>query len=161
MKGYAVACRDSPRVLNQVALYYNRLKYIEQAEQLYIAALMLDPLHTEANRGYAHVLIQKANYQAANRYFVRVRESSASYSIVKTEMGWLQEMMGADDEAVLLAFKKCLALGYRDRGTSCALYSLGHFFHVRADFNKAIDTARKNGKISELAIKWFGFDASM
>ena len=28
-------------------------------------------------------------------------------------------------------------------------------------FNEAIDTARKNGKISELAIKWFGFDASM
>ena len=28
-------------------------------------------------------------------------------------------------------------------------------------FNKAIDTARKNGKISELATKWFGFDASM
>ena len=27
--------------------------------------------------------------------------------------------------------------------------------------NKAINTARKNGKISELAIKWFGFDASM
>ena len=30
-----------------------------------------------------------------------------------------------------------------------------------ADFNKAINTARENGKISELAIKWFGFDASM
>ena len=29
------------------------------------------------------------------------------------------------------------------------------------DFNKAIKKARKNGKISELAIKWFGFDASM
>jgi len=29
------------------------------------------------------------------------------------------------------------------------------------DFNKAIDTARKQGKISELAIRWFGFDASM
>ena len=29
------------------------------------------------------------------------------------------------------------------------------------EFNKAINTARKNGKISELAIKWFGFDASM
>jgi len=28
-------------------------------------------------------------------------------------------------------------------------------------FNEAIDTARKQGKISELAIKWFGFDASM
>ncbi len=29
------------------------------------------------------------------------------------------------------------------------------------DFNEAIDTARENGKISELAIRWFGFDASM
>ena len=29
------------------------------------------------------------------------------------------------------------------------------------DFNKAIDKARESGKISELAIKWFGFDASM
>ena len=28
-------------------------------------------------------------------------------------------------------------------------------------FNAAIDTARKQGGRSELAIKWFGFDASM
>jgi len=144
MKGYATACPDSPAVLAQVALYYNRLKYIEQAEQLYIAALMLDPLHPEANRGYAHVLIQKSNFNAAHRYFVRVPESSISYSIVKTEMGWLQEMKGADDEAVLLAFKRCLALGLRDRGTSCALYSLGHFFHVRSDYEKAIDFYRRS-----------------
>jgi len=32
---------------------------------------------------------------------------------------------------------------------------------LEKDFNKAINTARKSGKISELAIKWFGFDASM
>ena len=29
------------------------------------------------------------------------------------------------------------------------------------DFNKAINTARKKGIISKLAIKHFGFDASM
>ena len=29
------------------------------------------------------------------------------------------------------------------------------------DFNKAINTARKQGIISKLAIKHFGFDASM
>ena len=29
------------------------------------------------------------------------------------------------------------------------------------DFNKAIDQARKNGDISRIATKWFGFDASM
>ena len=28
-------------------------------------------------------------------------------------------------------------------------------------FNKAIDKARKNGDISRIATKWFGFDASM
>ena len=28
-------------------------------------------------------------------------------------------------------------------------------------FNKAIDKARKDGHISRIAIKWFGFDASM
>ena len=29
------------------------------------------------------------------------------------------------------------------------------------DFNKAIDKARKDGDISRIAVKWFGFDASM
>ena len=28
-------------------------------------------------------------------------------------------------------------------------------------FNKAIEKARKNGDISRIATKWFGFDASM
>ena len=29
------------------------------------------------------------------------------------------------------------------------------------DFNKAINKARRSGKLSELATIWFGFDASM
>ena len=29
------------------------------------------------------------------------------------------------------------------------------------DFNKAINKARRSGKLSELATLWFGFDASM
>jgi tetratricopeptide (TPR) repeat protein len=144
MKEHAVLCKDSPTILSQIAMYYNRLKYMEQAEQLYIAALLIDPLHAEANRGYAHVLIQKSNFQAANRYFVRVYSHSLCYSIVKAEQGWLQEMQGADDEAIVQAFKKCLSLGNRDRGTVCALYSLGHFFHVRKDFAKAVDFYRRS-----------------
>ena len=140
MKSFGIQCESSPTILSQVAMYYNRLKYIEQAEQMYMAALLIDPLHAEANRGYAHVLIQKSNFQAANRYFVRVSSHSLCYSIVKAEQGWLQEIQGADDEAILQAFKKCLSLGNRDRGTVCALYSLGHFFHVRRDFTRARST---------------------
>ena len=33
--------------------------------------------------------------------------------------------------------------------------------YLREDLNKAIRKARKKGKLSELAIKWFGFDASV
>ena len=44
----------------------------------------------------------------------------------------------------LQAFKKCLSLGNRDRGTVCALYSLGHFFHVRRDFTRAVDFYRRS-----------------
>ena len=33
--------------------------------------------------------------------------------------------------------------------------------YLREDLNKAINKARKKGKLSELAIKWFGFDASI
>ena len=32
---------------------------------------------------------------------------------------------------------------------------------ILKDFNRAIDQARKNGDISRIATKWFGFDASM
>ena len=48
------------------------------------------------------------------------------------------------------AFGNGVGVGLRQEDTQLA-----------KDFNKAIDIARKNGKISELAIKWFGFDASM
>ena len=34
-------------------------------------------------------------------------------------------------------------------------------YKILKDFNKAIDKARKKGIISKLAIKHFGFDASM
>ena len=34
-------------------------------------------------------------------------------------------------------------------------------FNKRRSLNKAIDKARKDGHISRIAIKWFGFDASM
>ena len=39
--------------------------------------------------------------------------------------------------------------------------NVNYLVRVLKRFNTAINTARKNGKISELAIKWFGFDASM
>ena len=51
---------------------------------------------------------------------------------------------------------------------SCGAFGNGVGVGIRKDdtellnaFNKAIDKARKDGHISRIAIKWFGFDASM
>ena len=48
------------------------------------------------------------------------------------------------------AFGNGVGVGLRQEDTKLA-----------KDFNRAIKKAKKNGKLSELAIKWFGFDASM
>ena len=40
-------------------------------------------------------------------------------------------------QAILLAYKKSLSLGLRDRGTVCTLTALGHFYHVRGDHTRA------------------------
>ena len=71
------------------------------------------------------------------RYLVRVSELSAAFSMVKVEQGWLQEILGSDDEAVLLCYKKALSLGLRDRATVCTLTSLGHHYHIRGDYTRA------------------------
>ena len=56
------------------------------------------------------------------------------------------------------AFGNGVGVGLRQGGTD----AIGtRDAELLAKFNKAIDQARKDGVISELAIKWFGFDASM
>ena len=50
----------------------------------------------------------------------------------------------------LLAFGNGVGVGIRKDDTE-----------LLSKFNKAIDQARKNGDISRIATKWFGFDASM
>jgi len=56
------------------------------------------------------------------------------------------------------AFGNGVGVGIRKGGTD----SIGkRDKKLLQDFNRAINTARKKGIISKLAIKWFGFDASM
>ena len=50
----------------------------------------------------------------------------------------------------LLAFGNGVGVGIRKDDTE-----------LLKKFNAAIDKARKNGDISRIATKWFGFDASM
>ena len=138
VKSLLASCIDAPVPFAYCGQYLHKLKYLDEAEDVYVAALLLDPLCNEANRGLAHLLVERGNPHAASRYFVRVSDTSAAYSMVKAEQGWLQELLGSTDEAILLAYKKSLSLGLRDRGTVCTLSSLGHFYHVRGDFTRAL-----------------------
>ena len=55
-------CPESEVVLAQVAKFLHRIRYTRQSEQIFIGALLLNPLGHFALRGYAHLLIEKGNY---------------------------------------------------------------------------------------------------
>ena len=55
-------CPENEVVLAQVAKLLHRICYTRQAEQIFIGALLLNPLGHFALRGYAHLLIEKGNY---------------------------------------------------------------------------------------------------
>ena len=91
-------CADSPVVFARCGQYLAKLQYLDVAESLYMSALLLDPLCSDANRSLAHLLIEKGNLHAAGRYLVRVSDTSCLYPAVKVEQGWLLELMGANEE---------------------------------------------------------------
>jgi tetratricopeptide (TPR) repeat protein len=81
------ACPDSQQVLGVVARLLHKLRVSKQAEELYLGALLLDPLSADALRGYALMLAEAGNWQLACKYISRVESHSLSYSAAKTEKG--------------------------------------------------------------------------
>ena len=63
---------DSPEVVATAAGYMHHLQYLQQAEELYLGALVLDPACATALQGYARILVDKGLYHAAHRCLSRV-----------------------------------------------------------------------------------------
>ena len=63
---------DSPDVVGIAAGYMHHLQYTQQAEDLYLGALVLDPAYATALQGYARILVDKGLYHAAHRCLSRV-----------------------------------------------------------------------------------------
>ena len=63
---------DSPDVVATAAGYMHHLQYTQQAEELYLGALVLDPACATALQGYARILVDKGLYHAAHRCLSRV-----------------------------------------------------------------------------------------
>ena len=144
---------ESPMVLSHVAMYFHSMKYPEQAELLFVGALLLNPHYERALLGYARLLASKGHYRAALKYLSRIDEDSPLWLAAKLDMAGIQELQGADPAALLNAYKNCTyqqAL-HHDRTFSVAQHCMAYQHHRlqehdKADFffNKALQNNPEN-----------------
>ena len=135
---------ENPEILAQVALYLQQIKYVKQAEELFIGALMLNPLYVPALRGYAHLLSEKGNFQYAHRYLCRISSDHIAYDVTRLEIAWLSELCGAKSHHILQSYQTSISTSKNNKVLSEAIQSLGHYYHVRGDLKRALDLYKRS-----------------
>lgn len=130
---------ESPLVLTHAALYFLQTKYTEQAEMLFVGALMLNPGYERALLGYSRLLAEKRNYRAALRYLGRIEEDSPLWLAAKLNMAGIQEISDVDTPALLAAYKNCTLnqVHQRDRSYACAQHCMAFHYARLHEHDKA------------------------
>jgi tetratricopeptide (TPR) repeat protein len=131
---------DSPVILSHVAIHLYGLKYSEQAEMLFISALMLDPNYDVALLYYARLLMDKSNYKVALRYLSRVEEGSRFYYTAQYDYVCIHELIDAKFDLLYFTYKGCIQRidEQKDRLYSCFLHNLAHLYQRCDDVDKAV-----------------------
>jgi len=131
---------DSPFILSHVAILLYGLKYSEQAEMLFISALMLDPNYDVALLYYSRLLIDKNNYKVALRYLSRVKEGSRFYYTAQYDYVCIHELIDAKFDLLHFTYKGCIQRidEQKDRLYSCFLHNLAHLYQRCNDVDKAV-----------------------
>lgn len=129
---------ESPFVLSHAALYFMEMKYHDQAELLFLAALMLQPNYERALLGYARLLAEKGNPRVALRYLGRISEDSPLWLPAKLEMAGIQELQRVDTPALLVAYKNCTLLTAvaEDTAYATALHCSAYHHHRLHEIDK-------------------------
>lgn len=135
---------ENPEILSQVAMYLHRIRYIKQAEELFIGALLLNPLYVPALRGYGHLLSEKGNFQCAHRYLCRISNEHIAYDVTRLEIAWLSELCGGNSHQVLQSYQTSISTSKNRKVLSEAIQSLGHYYHVRGDLQKALELYKRS-----------------
>jgi tetratricopeptide (TPR) repeat protein len=138
LKDATSTCPENPQVLCLAAKLYEILQIDEAAEQLYVGAMLVDPDFSPALEGYASLLMRQGNLGMAARYLSRTDARYAGYPVACLKLGWMQEILGAEPDAVVKAYQSVLGLNLKNRPTVQAQAALGHFYHVRGDLGAAI-----------------------
>eukprot|EP01038_Epipyxis_sp_PR26KG_P013186 gene13186-17669_t len=84
---------DSPIILAHAAIYFHNLNYFDEAEQLYVASLLLMPDCDIALYRYSHLLFQKGLFLVAQKYLSRINQQSILFWLAKIESNWCLEML--------------------------------------------------------------------
>ena len=105
--------------------------------------------------------ISRANYISKVKICRNVLKDHIQLTIETGKPGILVDDMGNGLKNLLKNLKKLLPVGRQLKIKVSEIEFEDLDAKLLADFNKAIDQARKNGDISRIATKWFGFDASM
>lgn len=131
---------DSPVILSHVAIHLYGLKYSEQAEMLFISALMLDPNYDVALLYYARLLMDKNNDKVALRYLSRVEEGSRFYYTAQYDYVCIHELIDAKFDLLYFTYKGCIQRidEQKDRLYSCFLHNLAHLYQRCDDVDKAV-----------------------
>lgn len=99
-------CPTSALILSYAARVYHQYQLQTQAEELYIGAMLIDPLSCYALHGYSLLLIDRGEYQLACRYLNRILSSAAASTgapggsayvfspFIRLQYVWIQEILG-------------------------------------------------------------------
>jgi tetratricopeptide (TPR) repeat protein len=90
----ASSSSPSPMILAYAARLYHLLQLTTQAEELYLGAMLLDPLYCHALHGYSLLLIDRGDYQLACRYLNRITTDYVFYPFIRLQYVWIQELLG-------------------------------------------------------------------
>ena len=136
-------CPDSPAVIAQTAKLMARMRLSKESEELFLAALLLNPMSPDALRSYALFLCERGQHRVALRYLSRIDSHSPVHNPSLLEKGWCLELRG-ETEAAVHPYQKILAGSERNRlSGSNALEALGHLSHVKGDYAKALNFYRR------------------
>lgn len=122
---------DKPLILTHAAIYFTKICHLDWAELLYMGALVVNPVHELTLVKHAHQVYLQGDLKQACRLLQRngLENANGLWSRKsRLEAMWLQELLSAEDEALIIGHKALITIASRDRVQALALLSLGSIY---------------------------------
>lgn len=122
---------DRPLILSFAGSYFTRIHHFDWAQVSLLGALMVSPSYELALVKLAHLLFLQGDLKQSSRYLQKTAQENENglwSRQSKLESAWILEMLGADDEALIVGYKALIGATSRDVVQAKTLLSLGNLF---------------------------------